>query len=79
MKKSEMNEKFQKLLERTKKTIKEEREKGNETAAMMYYGKVCGITGSMYAIGIIDWGQMSFIKDEAWDIYQGKEPEYEAC
>ena len=79
MKKSEMQEKFRQLLDDAKQMIRMGREKGETQTAMMFYGKVCGIASAMYAIGIIDYDQNNYIRDEAWDICQGKEPEYEAC
>ena len=79
MKKNEMQEKFRELLDDAKQMIRMERDKGKMQAAMMSYGKVCGIASAMYAIGIIDYDQKNYIRDEAWDICQGKEPEYEAC
>lgn len=79
MKKSEMQEKFRELLDDAKQMIRMGREKGETQTAMMFYGKVCGIASAMYAIGIIDYDQNNYIRDEAWDICQGKEPEYEAC
>lgn len=33
----------------------------------------------MRVIGLIDFDQESEIKDEAFAIVEGKEPEYEAC
>ena len=79
MKKSDMQEKFRDLLDRTKKMIRMTRDKGETQTAMMFYGKVCGIASAMYAIGIIDYDQQSYIWDEAWAICQGKEPDDEAC
>lgn len=79
MKKNEMQEKFRELLDDAKQMIRMGREKGETQTAMMFYGKVCGIASAMYAIGIIDYDQNNYIRDEAWDICQGKEPEYEAC
>lgn len=79
MKKSEMQVKFRELLDDTKQMIRMAREKGETQSAMMFYGKVCGIASAMYAIGIIDYDQQSYIRDEARSICQGKEPEYEAC
>ena len=77
MKKNEMREKFRGLLEQTMEAIREEREKGKTQAAMMYYGKLCGIASSMYVIGIIDYGQKTDIVEDAVAILEGKEPEYE--
>ena len=79
MKKNEMQEKFRELLDDAKQMIRMGREKGETQTAMMFYGKVCGIASAMYAIGIIDYDQNNYIRDEAGDICQGKEPEYEAC
>ena len=45
----------------------------------MFYGEVCGVVASMRKLELIDYEQAEFIKSDAWAIYQGKEPEYEAC
>lgn len=79
MKKSDMQEKFRHLLDQTKEMIRMTRDKGEKQTAMMFYGKVCGIASAMYAIGIIDFDQQSYIRDEAWAICQGKELDDEAC
>ena len=79
MKKSEMQEKFRDLLNRRKASLKEAKEKGEDGVALMNCSEICGIAASMCIIGLIDWDQKDYIEREAWDIYLGKEPEYEAC
>lgn len=79
MKRNEMQVKLRELLDDTKQMIRMEREKGETQPAMVSYGKVCGIASAMYAIGLIDYEQKDYIRNEAWAICQGKEPEYEAC
>ena len=79
MKKSEMQEKFRLLLEDLKERIKKAADKGNQPTALMFYGEVCGVVASMRKLDLIDYEQAEFIKGEALSIYQGKEPEYEAC
>lgn len=79
MKKSEMQEKFRMLLEDRKERLKRAVDKGNEGVAMMHYGEICGVAASMKKLDLIDYEQAEFIKNEAWAICQGKEPEYEAC
>lgn len=78
MKKSEMQVRFWDLLEENKEAIRDMRDEGDDQTAMMFYGKVCGIASAMRVIGLIDFDQESEIKDEAWAIVEGKEPEYEA-
>ena len=79
MKKSEMQEKFRYLLNSRKETLQKSKKNGNEGVALMCYGEICGIAVSMWSIGLIDFDQRDYIQNEAFDIYAGKEPEYEAC
>lgn len=79
MKKSEMHEKFRMLLEDRKERLKRSVDKDNKGVALMQYGEICGVAESMRKLDLIDYEQAEFIKNEAWSIYQGKEPEYEAC
>ena len=79
MKKSEMQVRFRDLLEENKKAIRDMRDECDYQTSMMFYGKVCGIASAMRVIGLIDFDQESEIKDEAWSVVEGKEPEYEAC
>ena len=79
MKKSEMQEKFRMLLEDRKEQLKRAVVKGNNGVALMQYGEICGVAASMRKLVLIDYDQAQYIRDEAWAIYQGKEPEYEAC
>ena len=79
MKKSEMQEKFRMLLTGRKDLLKRAVDAGRETNALVCYGEICGVVASMRKLDLIDYEQAEFIKGEAWSIYQGKEPEYEAC
>lgn len=79
MKKSEMQVRFRDLLEENKEAIRDMRDECDYQTSMMFYGKVCGIASAMRVIGLIDFDQESEIKDEAFAIVEGKEPEYEAC
>lgn len=79
MKKSEMQEKFRDLLNRRKEKLKKAKDEGKDNIALMNCSEICGIAASMRIIGLIDWDQKDYIEREAWDIYMGKEPEYEAC
>lgn len=79
MKKNEMQVKFRMLLEDRKERLKRAVDKGKEDVTMMHYGEICGVAESMRKLDIIDYEQAEFIKNEAWAICQGKEPEYEAC
>ena len=79
MKKSEMQEKFRDLLNRRKEKLKKAKDEGKDNIALMNCSEICGIAASMRIIGLINWNQKDDIEHEAWDIYLGKEPEYEAC
>ena len=79
MKKSEMQVRFRDLLEENKNAIRDMRSECDYQTAVMFCGKVCGIASAMRVIGLIDFDQESEIKDEAFAIVEGKEPEYEAC
>ena len=79
MKKSEMQVRFRDLLEENKNAIRDMRDECDYQTSMMFYGKVCGIASAMRVIGLIDFDQESEIKDEAWAVVEGKEPEHEAC
>lgn len=79
MKKSEMQVKFRDLLDRRKEALKKAKDKGEDGVALLNCGEICGIAASMRTVGLIDWDQKEFIENEAWNIYLGKETEYEAC
>ena len=79
MKKSEMQERFRQLLERRKLMLREAVAKKKDSLAVMHYGAICGMAEAMRELGLIDWEQKRFIKDEAWALVTGKETEYEAC
>lgn len=79
MKKSEMHEKFRMLLDSRKDLLKRAVDAARETDALVRYGEICGVAEAMRKLDLIDYEQAEFIQSEAWSIYQGKEPEYEAC
>lgn len=79
MKKNEMHGKFKILLGARKELLKIAVDAGRENDALVYYGEICGVAAAMRKLDLIDYEQAEFIKNEAWSIYQGKEPEYEEC
>lgn len=79
MKKNEMLEAFRQMLERRKELMVQAAKKGSKGSALMLYGQICGVAESMKRVGLIDREQLQYIKDEAWALYQGKEPEYGPC
>lgn len=79
MKKTEMQERFQKMIRNRKEYLLEAKKDGETPSALMFYGQICGIADSMKAVGLIDNEQRDYIKNDAWALYTGKESEYEAC
>lgn len=79
MKKNEMHEKFRMLLDSRKDLLKRAVDAARETDALVRYGEICGVAEAMRKLDLIDYEETEFIQSEAWSIYQGKEPEYEAC
>lgn len=79
MKKNEMREAFRQMLERRKELMVQAVKRGSQPSALMLYGEICGVAAAMCKLELIDREQLRYIKDEAWAMCQGKEPEYEAC
>ena len=79
MKKNEMHEKFRMLLDSRKDLLNRAVDAAREPDALVRYGEICGVAEAMRKLDLIDYEQTEFIQSEAWSIYQGKEPEHEAC
>lgn len=81
MKKSEMQIKFQRLLERRQEDMVRELRSGDRTTAMIYYGQICGLADAMRVIGLVDWEQCTYIREQAMEFYKRDEDGegYEAC
>ena len=79
MKKSELQERFRRMLEQRKELLVKAVKQKNKPSALMMYGQICGVSASMKQIGLIDNSQMEWIQAEAWTLYQGKDVEHEAC
>lgn len=81
MKKSEMQEKLQRQLERRQEDMIRELRNGDRTTAMIYYGNICGLADAMRIVGLVDWEQSTFIREQAWALYKrgGADGEDEAC
>lgn len=76
---SKIHKQFQQMIQRRREDLLKAKKEGDEPWALMFYGQICGIADSMKAIGLIDYEQRDYIRNEAWALYMGKEPEYEAC
>ena len=79
MKKSEMQERFQQMIQHRKEHLLKAKKDGETPSALMFYGQICGIADSMKTVGLIDYEQRDYIRNDAWSLYIGKESEYEAC
>lgn len=79
MKKAEMQERFRQLLETRREALLRAVRKGDKPAALTRYGEICGVAEAMRALELVDYDQVQYIRDQAWALQSGKEPEYEAC
>lgn len=79
MKKSDMQEKFRQLLETHREALFWAVRKGDKPVALTRYGEVCGIAEAMRALELMDYDQVQYIRNQAWALLSGKEPEYEGC
>ena len=79
MSKKDMLSIFHNLIQDREERLAQAVKKGDRGVALMLYGEVCGIADSMKAMELIDYSQKEHIKNEAWDIYQKKEPAFEGC
>ena len=81
MKKSEMQMKFQRLLERRQEDLVREIRNGDRTTAMIYYGQICGLADAMRVIGLVDWEQSTYIREQAMELYNRERDgeDNEAC
>ena len=70
MKKSEMQEKFRRQLERRQEDMLRARAKGDHTTAMMNFGQICGLADAMRLVGLVDWEQASYIREQAMELYK---------
>lgn len=81
MKKSEMQMKFQRLLERRQDDMIRAMQNGDHTSAMMYYGQICGLADAMRAVELVDWEQSTYIREQALALYKRERDgeDNEAC
>ena len=79
MKKNELQEKFRTLLESRQESLKRAAKLNDQMSGLMAYGEICGLAAAMKAVGLIDYEQAEYIKEQAWALYEGKEPCDEAC
>ena len=70
MKKSEMQMKFQRLLERRQDDMIRAMQNGDHTSAMLYYGQICGLADAMRAVELVDWEQSTYIREQAMAFYK---------
>ena len=79
MKKNELQEKFRALLEDRQEHLKKAARLNDQISGLVCYGEICGVAAAMKAVGLIDYEQAEYIKDQAWELHEGKEPADEAC
>ena len=79
MKKNELQEKFRVLLENRQERLKKATKLNDQMSGLMAYGEICGLAAAMKTIGLIDYEQSEYIKEQAWALHEGKEPADEAC
>lgn len=70
MKKSEMQIKFRRLLERSQEEMIQAKRNGDHTLAMLYYGQICGLADAMRAVELVDWEQSTYIREQAMAFYK---------
>ena len=75
----QLHEQFQQMIQHRKERLLKAKKDGQEPSALMLYGQICGIADAMKVVGLIDYEQRDYIRNEAWALYMGKEPEYEVC
>ena len=68
--KSEMQEKLQRQLERRQGDMIQEIRSGDRTTAMIYYGNICGLADAMRIVGLVDWEQSIYIREQAMELYR---------
>ncbi|MCQ2439453.1 MAG: hypothetical protein MJ074_06800 [Oscillospiraceae bacterium] len=79
MGKKETREIFRRMLDKRMELMKQAVQRKSDASALMMYGQICGVVDSMKVMGLIDYEQAEYIKNEARMIRLGKEPDYEAC
>ena len=79
MKKNEMQKKFRALLKIRQERLKKAAKLNDQMSSLVAYGEICGVAAAMKAVGLIDYEQAEYIKDQAWELHEGKEPADEAC
>ena len=70
MKKSEMQMKLRRQLERRQEDMVRELRNGDSTTAMIYYGSICGLADAMRIVGLVDWEQSTKIREQAMALYR---------
>ena len=81
MKKSEMQAKFQRLLEHSQEDLIRAKQSGDHSLTMLYYGQICGLAEAMRAVELVDWEQAAYIREQAMEFYKRDEDGegHEAC
>lgn len=79
MKKTELQEKFRHMLEWRQMELKKAAKLNDQMTGLLQYGAICGLVSAMRTIGLIDYEQEDYIKEQSWALYEGKEPVDEAC
>ena len=70
MKKSEMQMKLRRQLERRQEDMVQSARNGDRVSAMLYYGNICGLADAMRIVGLVDWDQTNEIREQAMALYR---------
>lgn len=70
MKKSEMQMKLRRQLERRQEDMVRELREGDSATALIYYGSICGLADAMRIVGLVDWEQSTYIREQAMELYK---------
>ena len=69
MKKSDLERKFGQLLERNREAMLRALRDGEKPSALMFYGNICGLADAMRIVGLVDWEQSTYIREQAMELY----------
>lgn len=69
MKKSDLERKFWQLLERNREAMLRALRDGEKPSALMFYGNICGLADAMRIVGLVDWEQSTYIREQAMELY----------
>lgn len=81
--KSELREEFRRLLETQQEALVRAIHRKDRAARLIHYGEICGVVAAMSRLGLVDYEEAEYIKNEAWSICStgkmGSGNDAEAC